>query len=296
MLVLLGIAAIVIGLARARAKRADDARWRRWLALPIAGVASIAVGAPRGLLLTKSIGYLAMPLGLIWSALFALILVETVRNRWRYAAVFAALFVALTAAGNEPLSDVLDGVVEGEHATTRPFAQGRFDAVIVLGGGTDDRPGGEVELADSGDRVMLGARLYHAGLTPLLLTSGSPIEGLTTHDAAAATARMWRQLGIPESAIVEVDGARTTSEEARLHAAVLRRRNLTRVGLVTSASHMRRALGLFAAVGLRPIPLPADVHGRPFEWRGFYSVVPHGKAAERIHHDAWELVGRLAGR
>lgn len=297
MLLVLGLFAIVLGIERVRAaRRGSSPRWRVWVALPLAGLVMAAIGMPRGLLLSKSLGLLAMPLGLVWAALLVIVLVLLMKRRPRDAAIAAAITLALTLAGNRPLADALLGWVEGEYVWTNPLETEPFNAVIVLGGGTDDRYGGEVQLGASGDRVILGARLYHQRSTPILVTSGSPIAGLSDHDAAAATRRIWLSLGVPDSAIVVIDGARTTSEEARLHAAWIRERDFTRVGLVTSASHMRRALGLFAAEGVRVVPIPADVRTEPVEWRGFYSLVPEGRAAGDIHTACWELVGRLAGR
>jgi uncharacterized SAM-binding protein YcdF (DUF218 family) len=298
MLFLAGIVAIVIGIARVRAARAASSpRWGAWIALPLAGLALAAIGMPRGLLLSKSLGLLAMPLGLVWAVLLGIVLVLAIERRSREAMIAGAIAVALTLAGNRPLADALLGVVEGEHAQTIPLDTEPFDAVIVLGGGTDDRPSGHaVQLGASGDRVILGALLYHQRSTPILVTSGSPIAGLSDHDAAAATRRIWLGLGVPDSAIVVIDGARTTSEEARLHAAWIRDRGFTRVGVVTSASHMRRALALFSAEGVRVVPVPADVRSERVEWRGFYSLIPEGRAAGDIHTACWELVGRLAGR
>jgi len=298
MLLVLGVSAIILGIARVRAERAASSpRWRAWIALPLAGLVMVAVGMPRGLLLSKSLGLLAMPLGLVWTALLGIVLALMLKRRTREAAVALAITAGVTLAGNRPLADLLLGWVEGEYTETLPLETEPFDAVIVLGGGTDDRPyGDEVQLGASGDRVILGARLYHQRSTPILVTSGSPIAGLSDHDAAAATRRIWLGLGVPGSAIVVIDGARTTGEEARLHAAWIRERGLTRVGLVTSASHMRRALGLFAAEGARVVPIAADVRAESVEWRGFYSLVPEGRAAGDLHTACWELVGRLAGR
>ena len=297
MLLVLGVFAIVLGIERVRAaRRGSSPRWRVWIALPFTGLVLIVIGMPRGLLLSKSLGLLAMPLGLVWLALVVIALTLINKRRAREAAFAAAIALALTLAGNRPLADALLGWVEGEYAWTNPLETEPFHAVIVLGGGTDDRYAGEVQLGESGDRVILGARLYHQRSTPLLVTSGSPIAGLSAHDAAAATRRIWLGLGVPDSAIVVIEGARTTSEEARLYAAWIRERDLTRVGLVTSAWHMRRALGLFAAEGARVVPIPADVRAEPVEWRGFYSLVPDGRAAGDIHTACWELVGRLAGR
>lgn len=291
MLLLAGIVAIVLGVERARAG------WRvgAWIGLVAVGVVAVVAGAPRGLILSKSLGLLVMPLGLLWTALFALVLGLVLKRRVREAAAVGAIWIVLTIGGNRPLADALLGWIEGEHALARPLEAGPLDAVIVLGGGTEDRPGG-VQLGASGDRVMLGARLYRRGVTPLLLVSGAPIAGLSEHDAAAATRRIWRELGIPDEAIVTVEDARTTSEEARLYAALIRERGFERVGLVTSAWHMRRALALFEAEGVRAEPLPADVRSEPVVWRGFYSVIPEGRAAHDVHTACWELVGRAVGR
>jgi uncharacterized SAM-binding protein YcdF (DUF218 family) len=271
--------------------------WRRLPVLtPLLCLALAALAAPRGSLLVKSIGSLLMPIGLIWVALLALAIGAWWRERPRLLAVFAALALALTLAGSDPLSEWLNGALEAEHAWARPLSADPFDAVIVLGGSTDDTPAGDPHVTMSGDRVVLGARLYHRGLTPLLVTSGSPIEGLTDHDAVSATAQIWRDLGVPDDAIVRVLGARTTSEEASLHARLIRERGWRRVGLVTSAFHERRALALFEARGVHLVPVPADVRTRPPGWHGFYSLVPKGIAAHYIHDDCWELLGRLGGR
>jgi uncharacterized SAM-binding protein YcdF (DUF218 family) len=292
----------VVGLAvalRLAIHHRGAAGWRRWLALstPIGMLAAAVATAPRGYLLTKSIGALAMPMGASWLALAALTAGAAWRARPRLAALFAGGFALLTVAGSEPVADALNGWVEGAHARATPFDEGPFDAVVVLGGGTDETPRGRAQLGPSGDRVVLGARLYHRGLTPRLVTSGSPIAGLSSHDAVAATTRIWRELGVPREAIVQVHGARTTSEEAVHHARLIRERGWRRVGLVTSARHMRRALANFEARGVDVVPLPADVRSRGgVRWRGFYSLVPRGTAAADIHRASWELVGRLAGR
>lgn len=295
MLFFLSAIAAVVSIRFALRARHRTGWQRSPILTPFLCVALAALTAPRGSLLVKSIGSMLMPLGLIWLALLALAIGAWWRGQHHLLMIFAALALALTLAGNDPLSDWLGGVVEAEHALARPFAAEPFDAVIVLGGGTDETAAGDPHVAAAGDRVVLGARLYHRRLTPILVTSGSPIEGLSHHDAAAATVRIWRELGVPEDAIVRVDGARTTSEEAVLHARLIRERGWRRVGLVTSAFHERRALALFRAEGVAVVPVPADVRSHPPEWHGFYSVIPKGLAAHGIHDACWELLGRLAG-
>ncbi|HJL18358.1 MAG TPA: YdcF family protein [Sandaracinaceae bacterium LLY-WYZ-13_1] len=300
MLFALAIVGLVVSLRLAwRHRRARG--WRRVVALGTpAGVAALAVAsAPRGYLLTKSLGALAMPMGVAWVALAGLALGAWWRERPRLAALFGVGWLLVGVAGNDAIAEGLVDAVEGEHAWSSPFDRGPFDAVVVLGGGTTTTPGGVPELGASGDRVVLGARLYHRGATPRLVTSGSPIDALGGHDSVAATTRIWGELGVPREAVVQVHGARTTSEEAVHHARLIEARGWTRVGLVTSARHMRRALANFEREGVEVVPLPADVRSRgddAMRWRGFYTLVPKGSSAADIHRACWEIVGRAAGR
>ncbi|MFK7986664.1 MAG: YdcF family protein [Sandaracinaceae bacterium] len=294
--VLLGVLSVLAG---AWLVRHGASGWPKRLgpALVLFGLALAVALGPRGYLLSKSLGRMMMPLGLVWLGVFVAMAV-TAWRRHRAAFGFAFVFVLLTAAGNEPLAHAAYAHLEGPHGWARPLrASGPpFDAVIVLGGGTADTQRGEPQLGGSGDRVMLGARLYHAGRTARLLTSGDPIAGLGTHDAGRATHAIWRSLQVPEDAIEIVPGARTTSEEARVHAARVREAGWRRVGLVSSAFHLPRALARFEEQGLHPTPLPADVRGARGQWRGFYDVIPVGSGASGLHQVAWEHLGRAMGR
>ncbi len=253
-----------------------------------------ALGAPSGLVLSKTVGRAALPLGLFWLAL-------VVRALWllvdgaRAAARAVALVVVVTLLGNEPLGRWLCAVLEAPYRAD-PFDNAPFDAVIVLGGGAQPAPHEAYELGPSGDRIFLGARLWTARLTPLLVTTGTPIAGFSHgFDSRAATTRLWRDLGIPAEAIVAVADTRTTSEEAAACARLVRERGWKRVGLVTSAWHMRRAHGLFRRAGVDVVPLAADHQGTP-TWDGLYSLVPTGSGAWAQQKAAWEWLGAAAGR
>jgi uncharacterized SAM-binding protein YcdF (DUF218 family) len=179
-----------------------------------------------------------------------------------------------------------------------PFDEAPLEAVIVLGGGTSSTPWGAAQAGESGDRVLLAARLYHRGQTPILVTSGSPIVGyLDGHDSVEATAEIWRDLGIPEEAIVRVPGARNTREEARVHAALIRERGWSRVGLVSSAVHFPRAMGLFNAEGVTPVPLPADFRGtHRLRFPELYDLIPAAGSLALLERAGWERLGAAVGR
>jgi uncharacterized SAM-binding protein YcdF (DUF218 family) len=271
-----------------------------------AGLIAIALGvavvtAPTGLVLQKCLGKLAMPLGLLWMALFAVALVFWHRRAISRAAIMPAAFaaaawLALTCVANPYLADLALASLEEDFATIDPFAEGPFDVVVVLGGGTSSTPRGGDQLGSSGDRVALAARLYHRGRTPLLATSGTPIAGFgSMHDSVAATAGLWTDLGVDDAAILRVDGARNTREEAAAYAELVRARGFERVGLVTSALHLPRALRSFEREGVEVTPLPADFRGRP-EWGGLATLIPDGTAAEGLSRATWEWVGAAVGR
>lgn len=65
-------------------------------------------------------------------------------------------------------------------------------------------------------------------------------------------------LGVPDNALLLEGESRTTRQNAAFTAAILRARGLERIILVTSASHMPRALALFEGQGLQVTPASAD--------------------------------------
>jgi uncharacterized SAM-binding protein YcdF (DUF218 family) len=63
------------------------------------------------------------------------------------------------------------------------------------------------------------------------------------------------------------DRSRTTAENARNSAALLRDAGIARVALVTTAMHVPRAAAAFEAAGLRVVPAPTGYSGQaPFRW------------------------------
>ncbi len=80
-----------------------------------------------------------------------------------------------------------------------------------------------------------------------------------------------------------------------MYADYTREHALTRVGLISSAWHLRRALRLAARHDFDPVPLPADFRGR-VEWFGAYSLIPSGGGAYDIHQACSEFLGAVTGR
>lgn len=290
----------VAALRSVRRLRAGDTSARRPAALAAAsGVAALVLAGwslPDGPLLGKVVGHLAMPAGLLWLLLYALAMVHVLRREWWAAASLAAAFVGYTLVGNAWLGASLLERLEAPYAVIDPLSEAPFDAVLVLGGGTRNGPDGRSQISRAGDRLVLGARMYHAGLTPVLVASGRTTPGAAMQENGASTTRaLWTSLGIPEAVIVTLEAPHNTRMEIAAYAALIEREGWTRVGLITSAWHLRRAMALAEAAELELVPLPADFRGLP-GWDGLDSLIPQGAAFELVTRAAWEWLGVATGR
>ena len=143
-----------------------------------------------------------------------------------------------------------------------PPAVEAADAIVVLGSGV--HAGGE--LTDSSlRRLLYGVALYHRGLAPLLVVSG-PANRVGVVEARVRS-EMARTLRVPPSAIVAIETALTTQEEARDVAAALRPRNVRRVLIVSNSLHLVRSVGVFEEAGFVALAAPStevsDTDERP---------------------------------
>jgi uncharacterized SAM-binding protein YcdF (DUF218 family) len=104
----------------------------------------------------------------------------------------------------------------------------RADVMVVLGGGSHDRP----------ERA---AELFKERIAPRILVSG--LGDCTIYR------RSLIQAGVPAQAIQMEDRSRTTRENAILAVNLLRHQGVRRVIIVTSWYHSRRALACFEHYG-----------------------------------------------
>ena len=106
------------------------------------------------------------------------------------------------------------------------------------------------------------------------------------------------ELGVPPGSILMVRG-RNTSEEISSFAELLRERSWQRVGLLTSAWHMRRAMRLAQRASFSPAAVPADFRGgAPLSWRraNLPELLPSEESLWRVRLVFWEWLGMLVGR
>ncbi len=137
--------------------------------------------------------------------------------------------------------------------TGRTDGKERFDVIVVLGAavGAGGGPGAALRR-----RVAEGVRRLAAGAAPVLLLSGG--KGGGKGGGVPAEAEVMRDLalaagvaaGVPEERLVLETESRSTLENARCSARIMRARGWRRALVVTDAVHLPRALMAFRALGI----------------------------------------------
>jgi uncharacterized SAM-binding protein YcdF (DUF218 family) len=216
------------------------------------------------IILSKTLDLFLGPL--TWVVLF-IVAGMFLRRRARLAIGLQVLGLAvLYVFSIEPVAGALIRATEaGVRATYRPDVV--YDAVIVLGGGLDPDAteiSGRPEYNAAGDRILRGYELLREGRARNVLISGGTLD--TRPEAlieADVLARQLQQWGIEPGRIFTEGKSRNTRENALESQKLIEQQGWKTLLLVTSAAHMPRAYGCFAAVGIRPDTFVADVRSPP---------------------------------
>lgn len=124
-------------------------------------------------------------------------------------------------------------------------------AIVVLGG-------------NATARTAHAALLYRSGCARHVIVAAGGIN-LSRYEQseAAQMVKRLKTLGVPDSAIKAEWQSRTTLENAEYAIPLLQHTAVTRILLVTSAWHMRRAEGIFARSNFHIVPAATDYLGDP---------------------------------
>jgi uncharacterized SAM-binding protein YcdF (DUF218 family) len=172
----------------------------------------------------------------------------------------------------------------------------KAQAIVVLGGGTQSAEvsGQMPDLNSGADRMWHAARLYHAGLAPILVLSGGGNLDVSLNSEAEDMRTFLSDLGVPAEAMILEGLSRNSRQNAQFTADILRPQGINQVILVTSALHMRRAVASFENQGFTVIPAATDYEARTrFDWTGF---LPDASALNGSARAIKEIVGRISGR
>jgi uncharacterized SAM-binding protein YcdF (DUF218 family) len=208
----------------------------------------------------------------------------------------AALFLYVWLPG----ALVVARLWESGYAAELPTNTG-IGAIVVLAGGVHG-PVAPVDEPFLGratyERSVYAAQLYqHWRTLPVVVSGGNPDPGGRPYSDAMRRELIRR--GVPAAEVWMETRSRTTYENAKYTAELLRSHRVTTIALVTSASHMRRAAASFRNQGVRVLTAPCAFHSMytlaAADW-----LVPNSTAISWNDEIVHELVGmiwyRLRGR
>jgi len=199
-----------------------------------------------------------MPLPLLLIVFcIALILLFFTQRQKMAKALLTVTFVFLSALSLMPVSEQIVHSLEQKHPPlTKQQIQQNFQYILLLGSGGIADPSlpvtGQLS-ATALSRFIEALRLYHANPNAILVVSGSAFGDLKSH--AQLQHELALSMGIPENRIIRLDNTLDTDDEARQMSQIITGK---KAALVTSATHMNRALKLFIKYGATPVPAPAN--------------------------------------
>lgn len=244
----------------------------------------------------KWLGSLLLPLPLLLIMTFlGLWLLHQQHKRSGRTLVLLSL-LSLCLLSTRPVANALMAPLEAQYPSYLPAlrtpGQDPIQDIVVLGAAQAADPSlpllsqlGEAGLA----RITEGVSLAHAYPEARLIVSGyAGSEGRSSAELYAAVAQA---LGIAEARILALPLPKDTAEEAMTIAPLIHGRHAL---LVTSASHMPRAMALFHHQGAKPTAAPVGHQVK--ESQGslpLYTYLPGARYLERSEIAWHEYLGLL---
>ncbi|MGN0856432.1 MAG: YdcF family protein [Candidatus Spyradenecus sp.] len=202
--------------------------------------------------LFKWLLWLCMPVTACTVILMAVALWLFCRRQWKPAILMVLALAGLLTLSTPWISIRLGTSLERRYPPQPMGVLPKADAIILLGGGIGPIEPGTYfpECFPAADRVVMAARLYHAGKAPLIIPTG--------YGATRAEKPLLEAMQVPTSAILCETAARDTAENATYTFDLLRARKCKRALVVTSAWHLPRTMMLFQADDIEFIPVGCD--------------------------------------
>jgi uncharacterized SAM-binding protein YcdF (DUF218 family) len=223
--------------------------------------------------LSKTLGYLVMPLVLVCLLFVASAILKT--SRWKKC-LFWVAFGMLLFFSNEFIANEV--MMRWEVAPT-PYAQltKQYTYGVVLTGVThnDATLTDRVFFQHGADRVVHAVDLYKRGLIRKIVVSGGTGRLVTeSRREADDIGRALVLMGVPADSIIIENESRNTHESAVNVKHLLQNDTPDDLLLITSGFHMRRSLACFRKVGLVVTPFSTDFYTHPRYYTVDVLIIP----------------------
>ena len=258
-----------------------------------------AVGVVGGkTMFEKTLTALVQPCGLIWLLLILLIYFCLLCRQGWPAFIGLLCFLILSIAGNSYVANWVALQREAPFVDIDPMSMEPLDTVFVLGGGTLTRTDGVPQLSWNGDRIATAAKLFHAGKIQNIICTGTQTFRTTEKDLhpREEAASILADLKVPVERIGQMKGENTFQEVQNIKKWMDANPDAKRVGILTSAWHLKRAMRLAKAEGIEGIePIPANFMNLPFAPTPNL-LIPSATNLEITRTMLKEYLGGLVGR
>lgn len=253
--------------------------------------------------LSKLSAFLWQPLTWVAALLIAgvvLLFLRSDRSRSYGRRLCAFGAILLLALGWQPLPESMVRSLEETYSVPTGDLS-RFTGMVVLGGafgGDDGRDHGQVALGCAGERVVLPVPLMNQYPTMRLLFTGGSASLFGKRQAEAEIAKAYFERMGTDMTRTSFEGrSRNTYENAVFSRDIAGVNQKEAWLLVTSASHMPRALATFQKAGWNVTPYPVDFYSQhETEWLS-YSLFGGVEAWQLALREYLGLfVYKLAGR
>ncbi len=212
-------------------------------------------------LLSKLLSFILAPYFWFITLLFIALFTKKANKKRNYIMVaIAVLFIF----SNTFLSNEINNLWEAKPLKTSNI--GHFDYAIVLGGFSSyDTTYSKVKFLDASDRLWQALQLYHLKKVNKLMISGGSGKLLHQDESEADKVKAFLiSLNVPEKDIIMEITSRNTHENAVNTASWLKKHHPNaQCLLVTSAGHMRRALGCFKKANVNVTSFSTNYYAEP---------------------------------
>jgi len=240
------------------------------------------------------VGYLLSAGGVIACFLAAAVW-STIRTRGasRAPLIVALVFAVIASATTERI------IARAIAGPARPFkatdiGSGRRTAVVLLGSNsidTRDWNGDRFATVDrvAASRMLEAARVFKLVDPAVVISSGGIPHGRRATPSGVTMRDALMESGVPFGRIAVETSSMTTRDEAVIVPGMLRDLRIEQTILVTSPTHMTRAVGAFRATGVEVVP--AIANAAPFDGPLIEQIVPTDDGLRLAAGNAREILG-----
>lgn len=278
---------------------------RRCAAIALLGSGALGGLLTFGTLIVNGAGWaarvatgLTMPIGLIWLAFLSLAIWYWLLQQRSTAVVFLGLWLVIAITFNGRVANWYISNVEHPGVDLDSEDLFPLEAVVVLGGGASTNIQSVDELNRDGERVFSAAQAWHAGQCKWIISSDMPLPNRKSPDSVPRN--LLQSVGVPPEVIIDIQGENTKGEMHSLRELMddpqKELDGSGKMGLITSAFHMKRALRLAETQNLKFVPLPCAYRAgehRPWSPRDF---VPNAGAGVSFASALKEQLAWWVGR